>query len=727
MGVVYLAEDTTLSREVALKLLYPSLSTDSAFVDRFKQEARIVASILHPNIVRINSFETIDTNLAIDMEYVPGPSLGQMMQHEVFTPQLAVQIARDALEGLAVCHELGVVHRDIKPNNILLSPEGRAKLADFGLATAYATHLESSIYRLSSSGFFMGTPRFAPPEAWEGAHPSPDWDLYSLGLVLYEGLSGKPAYDGNTPLAIVKQIMTNPVLPISECAPLASPEMAAFIDRLISHDRTQRPKDAGEALVELRKLPEFEKSVGTDSPTVRTTVRTFTRKANNLQRKVQLRKYGVRGAVAAALVATTCAALWFAFNPRVSAPSGTGTAAPTSTSQEEIGRSGLLTANDVLAHPKTNQSKKSRVFTARYFQPTASGQLPASAAKVEGGRTEHWMLTKTADNICQIVGISDRFLLKAELTETGAGNVSFTGDWASYAYDFGAGFQDGTVQGQGTWMAPDTALNVSLSFLNVRDRSVQNYGVAATIAEDVKTDSQFAYSMERATLLQPLIFTELLPRSAPWAEYVAGLLPSVYNSVCEVPLLSDPNTLTLDGRLDENIWMQKYFCKSGEMGSLIGRPSVSEAEFKARATSDALLLGLRVNRPPKGRWGVRMMLMPILSGPILRQGNVKIARYSDDKSEFHYYIDGVEAPWDASAWETALAGGDTMSCEMAVPYGLLRASAVPKEDLTWRMNAWVVEDDASASSGEKTIAAWGYPDLAAIEHGALLRFEKHAL
>src|SRR5690349_661786 len=111
MGVVYLAVDTTLSREIALKVLYPSLSTDTVFIDRFKQEARVVASIMHPNIVRINSFESFENNLAIDMEFVPGPSLGHAMAVEVFTPQLAIQIARDALEGLATCHELGVVHR----------------------------------------------------------------------------------------------------------------------------------------------------------------------------------------------------------------------------------------------------------------------------------------------------------------------------------------------------------------------------------------------------------------------------------------------------------------------------------------------------------------------------------------------------------------------------------------------------------------------------------------
>ncbi|MBM3290971.1 MAG: serine/threonine protein kinase, partial [Candidatus Hydrogenedentes bacterium] len=343
MGVVYLAEDTTLSREVALKLLYPSLSTDTVFVDRFKQEARVVAAILHPNIVRINSFETLPEGLAIDMEYVSGPSLGHMMAHEVFTPQLAVQIARDVLEGLAVCHELGVVHRDIKPNNILFAPDGRAKLADFGLATAYATHLESSIYRMSSSGFFMGTPRFAPPEAWEGGHPHPNWDLYSLGLVMYEGLIGRPVYTGTTPLAIVKQLTSGAIGPLRDVAPTVSPELGAFVDRLVSHDQSTRPVDAPAALLELRALPEFDNSNGVGPPTVQMAVRNVRRKSTALRWARKTRTGIFRAAAVAAVAASGAAAFWLTWGTSTApAPDASAPPARVLASQEELAENNLL-------------------------------------------------------------------------------------------------------------------------------------------------------------------------------------------------------------------------------------------------------------------------------------------------------------------------------------------------------------------------------------------------
>ncbi|NUM53064.1 MAG: serine/threonine protein kinase [Candidatus Hydrogenedentes bacterium] len=720
--MVYLSEDTTLSRDVALKVLYPSLSTDTVFIDRFKSEARIVATILHPNIVRINSLETIDHNLAIDMEFVAGPSLGHTMAHEVFSPLLAVQIARDVLDGLAVCHDLGVVHRDIKPNNILLSPQGRAKLADFGLATAYATHLETSIYRLTSSEFFMGTPRFAPPEAWEGGHPQPDWDLYSLGLVLYEGLSGKPVYDGTTPLAIVKQLMSTSVAPLRDVVPSVSKELGQFIDRLISRDQSKRYKDAAAALADLRAVPEFSQTAGDDAPTIRTAVRSVQRKTS-FKRRVRVTKRAIAwtaGAVALALVSSI--ATWTLLEPPASQDSMTatpGTVGPVIT-QQEICQTRLPTVEDILSHPKSAAGSESRVFNARYFQ-VAGEEVDAV------DRTERWLIGAAGESGSRrVIAFSDKLVLSGELRESAPGNVAFTGNWASYQYDSGAGFQEGTAEGRGAWMAAGNALNMSLRLDNRRRHIVEDYTVSVALADDWRTESEFTYGIENASLLQPLLFTELAPRPESWAETVIDLLPSVWNARCMVPMLGKNMPVNVDGKLDEEVWTRSYFDAKGRIGSIRGFPLSLPAEFSARVTADHVLIGMSIDRPVSQRWGVHIAVMPVLPSPLGKQEFMKVFAASDGSRSASFYREGVERPWEGEPWQVELYSGDRgVSCEVAINLGGLAPGVIPDKNVVWRINACITE--GADDTQENVVAAWGFPDMEAVEHGALLRFEENVL
>lgn len=720
MGVVYLAEDTSLSREVALKVLYPSLSTDSVFIDRFKAEARIVAAILHSNIVRINSLETLGQSLAIDMEYVSGSSLGQMMTQTVFTPQLAVQIARDTLEGLAICHELGIVHRDIKPNNILLSVDGHAKLADFGLATAYATHLESSIYRLSSSEFFMGTPRFAPPEAWEGGHPKPDWDLYSLGIVLYEGLAGKPVYDGTTPLAIVKQLMSQPVPPLRDAVPNVSDELARFIDRLAARDQPMRPADAAVALSELRNTPEYAHAVGDDAPTIRTAVRSVQRRTSIARHAKRTRRVVTWATAALSLILASGLATWSILRPGrpldpVLARSTANTTLPT---QQELCQRKLLSVADVLEHPKTAADAGSRVFNARYLRAGAASGL-------ELNRTERWLITREgASNKRRLIGISDRFLMVADLLETAPGTSTLTGDWASYQFDFGAGFQFGTMKGVGTWMVPDSALNLSLRIENQRSHEVEEFTVAVMLANDWKTESHFAYEFERAPLLQSLLFSELAPRHELWAESLFELLPSVYDAKCTVPIIREGSPASIDGILNEELWTQQFFDTKGRIGSLTGFPTMASAILSARATERELLLGIAMPWRPARSWGVCLAAMPILPGPRGELEVMKVEAYSDSSPRYTFFKQGVERPWEGETWQIELGvNDDGVSCEMAIPTEGLTSGIDLGEGDVWRVNACIVERDNATD--QSTIAAWGFPEFNAVEHGAILQFEKH--
>jgi serine/threonine-protein kinase len=194
MGVVYLAEDLVLQRKVALKILYPALSSDEEFIERFRQEARLVSGVVDPHVVHINNLEVVEHRLAIDMEYVDGLPLNRYIAQEFVTPAVALRITRDMLRGLSACHYHGLVHCDIKPSNVLLPTRGQAKLADFGLAHAYSSCLDTPARDKSTTGLLFGTPIYSPPEMWDGAKPSPASDLFSVGVVLYEMLSGQVPY-----------------------------------------------------------------------------------------------------------------------------------------------------------------------------------------------------------------------------------------------------------------------------------------------------------------------------------------------------------------------------------------------------------------------------------------------------------------------------------------------------------------------------------------------------
>ncbi len=201
-GTVYRAIDTTLDRVVALKILHPQLTTDPDFLERFRNEARLVASLRSPHIVTIHELGEVDGRVFIAMEYLAGGSLKQRLESGPIPYPETVEIMRQVCDGLSVAHAKGLVHRDIKPGNILLDEDGRAVIADFGLARA----VQLSSTSTSSSTGGVGTPAYRAPELWRGKPPaSPATDIYSLGCVLAEMLTGKVLFDGATPDEIITQ------------------------------------------------------------------------------------------------------------------------------------------------------------------------------------------------------------------------------------------------------------------------------------------------------------------------------------------------------------------------------------------------------------------------------------------------------------------------------------------------------------------------------------------
>jgi serine/threonine-protein kinase len=195
MAVVWLAHDRHLNRNVAVKMLSPSVAEDPTFQARFRREARHVASLSHPNIVQIYDFGIDGNQPFIVMEYLVGDSLRSVLNHVPLLPvPAAADLAVQSLSALSQAHHLGIVHRDLKPSNILVSPTGDVKLVDFGVAKSIRDATE-----VTGHGSFVGTAAYASPEQRSGRPLGPSSDLYSMGCVLYRCLTGRLASDADNP------------------------------------------------------------------------------------------------------------------------------------------------------------------------------------------------------------------------------------------------------------------------------------------------------------------------------------------------------------------------------------------------------------------------------------------------------------------------------------------------------------------------------------------------
>src|SRR6185503_13124487 len=198
MAEVYLARDQLLDRPVALKVLFPELSTDRAFVERFRREAQAAANLSHPNIVSVYDWGEEENTYFIVMEYVDGRPLSSLLKAEgTLLPDRAAAICADVAGALAFAHRNGVVHRDVKPGNVLLTADGTVKVADFGIARA-----ANAEENLTQTGAVMGTATYFSPEQAQGTTIDARSDIYSLGVVLYELVTGRPPFAGDNPVTI---------------------------------------------------------------------------------------------------------------------------------------------------------------------------------------------------------------------------------------------------------------------------------------------------------------------------------------------------------------------------------------------------------------------------------------------------------------------------------------------------------------------------------------------
>jgi eukaryotic-like serine/threonine-protein kinase len=255
MADVFRARDLMLDRNVAVKVLRKDYSINPEFQNHFKMEARSAANLSHPNIVTVHDFGFADNLLYIVMEYIPGKDLKQLIRERGrISVEAGIPLIAQACAGLGYAHRAGLVHCDVKPHNMLVSPDGRLKVTDFGIARALATMTPGE-----RTDVVWGSPLYFSPEQAQGEPPSPASDVYSLGVVIYELLSGTPPFTASTSDELARLHISARPIPIREYIPEIPAALEEIIMKVLSKEPSSRYRTAdqlGRVLLKFGTLPD---------------------------------------------------------------------------------------------------------------------------------------------------------------------------------------------------------------------------------------------------------------------------------------------------------------------------------------------------------------------------------------------------------------------------------------------------------------------------------------
>ena len=247
MATVYLARDERLHRDVAVKIMRADLARDETFIFRFQREARLAAGLSHPNVVAVHDFGEDEGDMFLVMEYVEGPTLRERLADGAMTARQALAVLDPVLQALDAAHGAGLVHRDVKPENVLLREDGVVKVADFGLARAV-----SSTTTTGASGVLLGTVSYLSPEQVERGIADARSDVYAVGLVLYEMLTGQKAFQGDSPIHVAYQHVHGSVPVPSDRVSTVGPALDRLVALATAREPDARPAGAGDLLGQVR-------------------------------------------------------------------------------------------------------------------------------------------------------------------------------------------------------------------------------------------------------------------------------------------------------------------------------------------------------------------------------------------------------------------------------------------------------------------------------------------
>ena len=254
MAEIFQARDILLDRPVALKVLFPEFATDPAFVERFRREAQAAANLNHPNIVGVYDWGKVNNTYYIAMEYVNGRTLADILkQSGTLTPMQVCDLVSEVASALISAHHNGVIHRDIKPGNILVSTTGQVKVADFGIARALGAGVEQG---LTQTGAVMGTATYFSPEQAQGASTDQRSDIYSLGIVMYEMLCGVAPFTGENAVAIAYKQVHEHAMPLTQRLASIPTDVAAIVAKCMEKSPDDRYSSAEQVRDELRRFVE---------------------------------------------------------------------------------------------------------------------------------------------------------------------------------------------------------------------------------------------------------------------------------------------------------------------------------------------------------------------------------------------------------------------------------------------------------------------------------------
>ena len=693
MGVVFLAQDPDLDRKVALKVLQEDLSTNSEFLLGLEHEARAVAKLFHPNILPVNALCRHGDRLLLEMPYVETGSLADLLvQRGQHCPEAVIYCAQ-VLDALAACHANDIVHRDVKPSNILLDPQGRALLSDFGLARAMHARLSGMSSRGTTSAF-VGTPRYAPLEAWDGGIPSPAWDLFSVGVILHESLSGERLVESDSFLGYLRALEKGDWPRLADIRQCVSEPMSELVQTLLDPDPSRRPGNAGEVLAALTATSDYNSLCANVDTT----------QAKFPGHRTRLRVTGLRRPrrllwpllLAVALLAVLGGVLLLAerglFTSAADQQFGT-TPASVPAAMEE---GDIFDVAYLLAQSRTLPPEQGLTFAA-----TVAGR-----PDLEG----HCVLVRDED------GAFSRGLYFTDLQVAGLtfqadddGQYGVEGFWGAFTGYEAVQNTSGEVAGMARWLSEDSTLWMALTYTS-QDEALR-WKESATLTRSDETDTASLWRLENSDYLVPLVRNELVPRRQEWQTLCKEWLPALPEAYLVL--------VDLRGAGEAPDWEHAW--KQARAHAVPAWPRDSRASMVGILADDGVRLRLSIPGGLGDAWSLEVAMRTALSLP---QGDSREFTAEWDGGEWQNGIrseHGRQQSWQPDWVVSTLQDGDASTLELFVSAGSLEGGGGSSGSTgPWRLNAMLTERMGSNSVTPRLY--WGTPETQETQHGMVLEF-----